>query len=219
MAIFGSYLSDERSLTGEVVRIVGLDTSVALLAGIIIFPACFAYNVEAGAGPALIFLSLPEVFSKMNGGAFWGSIFFLAMFFAALSTLVAVFENIVAYWIDIKKMERKKAVILNFFLIGLLSMPCILGAKVLSSIQPFGAGSSILDLEDFVVSNLLLHLGSLVMVLFCTWKLGWGWDKFIAEADKGIGLKFPKWLKTYCKFVLPLIIIFVFVAGLWQFFA
>lgn len=219
MAIFGSYLSDERSLTGEVVRIVGLDTSIALLSGLIIFPACFAYNVEAGAGPALIFLSLPEVFSKMTGGAFWGTIFFLAMFFAALSTLVAVFENIVAYWIDIKKMERKKAVILNFFLIGLLSMPCILGANVLSSIQPFGAGSSILDLEDFVVSNLLLPLGSLVMVLFCTWKFGWGWDKFIAESDKGTGLKFPKWLKTYCKFILPLIIIFVFVAGLWQFFA
>ena len=219
MAIFGSYLSDERSLTGEVVRIVGLDTAIALLAGLIIFPSCFAYNVEAGAGPGLIFLSLPEVFSKMNGGVFWGTIFFLAMFFAALSTLVAVFENIVAYWIDIRNMERKKAVLLNFGLIAVLSMPCILGANVLSFIQPFGAGSSILDLEDFVVSNLLLPLGSLVMVLFCSWKIGWGWDNFIAEADKGKGMKFPKWLKPYCKYVLPLIIIFVFVAGLWQFFA
>lgn len=219
MAIFGSYLSDERRLTGEVVRIIGLDTFIALLAGLIIFPSCFAYNVEAGAGPSLIFLSLPEVFSQMAGGAFWGTIFFLAMFFAALSTLVAVFENIVAYWIDIRHMERKKAVALNFVLIGILSIPCILGFNVLSGVQPLGAGTGILDLEDFIVSNILLPLGSLVMVLFCTWKFGWGWDKFIAEADKGVGMKFPKWLRVYCKYILPLVIIFVFVAGIWQFFA
>lgn len=219
MAIFGSYLSDERSLTGEVVRIISLDTSIALLAGLIIFPACFAYNVEAGAGPSLLFISLPEVFSKMNGGVFWGTIFFLAMFFAALSTLVAVFENIVAYWIDIRKMDRKKAVILNFILIGVGSLPCILGFNVLSGVQPLGAGTGILDLEDFIVSNLLLPLGSLTMAIFCSWKIGWGWDNFIAEADKGTGLKFPKWLKGYCKYILPLIIIFVFVAGIITFFA
>ena len=140
------------------------------------------------------------------------------MAFAALSTLIAVFENIVSYWIDIKKMERRKAVIINFVLIFVLSLPCILGFNVLSGFQPLGAGTGILDLEDFLVSNIILPLGSLALVIFCTHRIGWGWDNFIQEADKGIGMKFPSWLRIYCKWILPLIIIFVFVVGLWQFF-
>lgn len=216
MAIFGSYFSSDRSLSGETVKIMALDTSIALLSGLIIFPACFAYGVEAGSGPALLFLSLPEVFAQMAGGSFWGAIFFLAMAFAALSTLIAVFENIVSYWIDIRNMERKKAVLLNFVLIFVLSIPCILGFNVLAGFQPFGPGTGILDLEDFLVSNILLPLGSLVMVLFCTLKCGWGWDGFLEEADKGNGMKFPKWLRFYCKWILPMIILFVCVVGVVQ---
>ena len=218
MAIFGSYFPSERSLSGETIKIMSLDTLVALLSGLIIFPACFAYNVEAGAGPSLLFLSLPKVFSQMKGGRFWGAIFFLAMAFAALSTLIAVFENIVSYWIDIKKMERRKAVVLNFVLIFVLSLPCILGFNVLSGFQPLGAGTGILDLEDFLVSNIILPLGSLTLVIFCTHRIGWGWDNFITEADKGVGMKFPSWLRVYCKWILPLVIIFVFIVGLCQFF-
>ena len=216
MAIFGSYFSSERSLSGETVKIMALDTTVALLSGLIIFPACFAYGVEAGSGPGLLFLSLPEVFAKMAGGRFWGAVFFLAMAFAALSTLIAVFENIVSYWIDIKGLQRKKAVLLNFILLFVLSIPCVLGFNVLSGFQPLGEGSTVLDLEDFLVSNIILPLGSLVMVFFCTQKIGWGWKNFLTEADKGEGMKFPSWLRVYCKWILPLIIIFVFVVGLWQ---
>ena len=214
MAIFGSYFSSERSLSGETVKIMVLDTSVALLSGLIIFPACFSYGVEAGSGPALLFLSLPEVFAQMAGGRFWGALFFLAMAFAALSTLIAVFENIVSFWIDVKGMKRDRAVALNFVLLFVLSIPCILGFNVLSSFQPLGPGSGVLDLEDFIVSNIILPLGSLVMVFFCTLKKGWGWNGFIAEADKGEGMKFPSWLRFYCKWILPLIIIFVCVSGI-----
>lgn len=216
MTIFGSYIDKKRTLPGESVRIILLDTAVALLSGLIIFPACFAYNTEPSAGPALLFLSLPEVFSKMAGGRFWGTIFFLAMFFAALSTLIAVFENIVSYWIDRKGMTRRKAVILNFCLLFVLSLPCILGYNVLSSITPLGSGSTILDGEDFLVSNLILPLGSLMMVIFCTSKHGWGWNNFLKEADEGEGLKFPKWLRVYSSYILPVIILLVFFIGLIQ---
>lgn len=216
MSIFGSYFPKQTSLSGETVKIMILDTAVALLAGLIIFPACFAYNVEAGSGPSLLFLSLPEVFAKMAGGRFWGALFFLAMAFAALSTLIAVFENIVSYWIDIRGMKRSKAVIINAILLFFLSIPCILGFNVLSSFEPFGAGTGILDLEDFLVSNLILPLGSLTMVLFCTSKRGWGYDNFIKEADEGEGMKFPSWLRFYSKWILPLIIIIVCVVGVWQ---
>ncbi len=214
MAIFGSYFSNERSLSGETIKIMVLDTTIALLSGLIIFPACFAYGVEAGSGPSLLFLSLPEVFAQMKGGSFWGALFFLAMTFAALSTLIAVFENIVSYWIDIRGMSRKKAVAINIVLLFVLSLPCILGFNVLSGFQPLGEGSTILDFEDFLVSNIILPLGSLIMVFFCTSKLGWGWKNFTAEADKGLGMKFPSWLRVYCKWILPLVIIFVFVVGL-----
>ena len=215
MAIFGSYFDNERSLGGESVRIICLDTTIALLSGFIIFPACSAFSVEAGSGPSLLFISLPNVFTQMGLGNIWGAVFFLAMIFASISTLIAVFENIVAYWMDQRGWTRKNAVILNFILLFILSIPCVLGFNVLSGFQPFGPGTGILDLEDFVVSNLILPLGSMAFVLFCTMKRGWGWDNFIKEADQGEGLKFPSWLRIYCKYILPIIILIVTINGIY----
>ncbi|MDY5931548.1 MAG: sodium-dependent transporter [Candidatus Ornithospirochaeta sp.] len=216
MEIFGSYIGNERTLAGESARIILLDTAIALLSGFIIFPACSAYSVEPGAGPALLFLSLPKIFTQMQAGRFWGTVFFLAMFFAATSTLIAVFENISSYWIDQRGMERRKAALLNAVLLFFLSLPCILGFNVLSSFQPLGPGSGVLDLEDFIVSNLILPLGSMVFVIFCTCKKGWGWDAFTAEADKGKGMKFPAFLRFYSKYVLPFIILIVSIKGIWD---
>ena len=213
MTIFGSYIDKSRSLTGEALYIVLLDTVVALMAGLIIFPACFAFDVDAGSGPGLVFVTLPNVFNSMPGGQLWGMLFFIFMSFAALTTVIAVLENIVAYGIDVLKWTRKKAVAVNFVLVFLLSLPCALGFNVLSGIQPFGPGSMILDLEDFIVSNNLLPLGSMVFLFFCCYKRGWGWDNFIAEADTGKGLMFPKGLRLYVKYVLPFIVFFVFVQG------
>lgn len=213
MTIFGSYIDKSRSLTGEALYIVLLDTVVALMAGLIIFPACFAFDVDAGSGPGLVFVTLPNVFNSMPGGQLWGMLFFIFMSFAALTTVIAVLENIVAYGIDVLKWTRKKAVTVNFVLVFLLSLPCALGFNVLSGIQPFGPGSMILDLEDFIVSNNLLPLGSMVFLFFCCYKRGWGWDNFIAEADTGKGLMFPKGLRLYVKYVLPFIVFFVFVQG------
>ena len=213
MTIFGSYIGKQRSLTGESIHIMLLDTFVALMAGLIIFPACFAFNVDAGSGPGLIFVTLPNVFNSMPGGQLWGMLFFVFMSFAALTTVIAVLENIVAYGIDVLGWTRKKAVAVNFVLVFLLSLPCALGFNVLSDIQPFGPGSMILDLEDFIVSNNLLPLGSMVFLFFCCYKRGWGWDNFIAEADAGKGLMFPKGLRLYIKYILPFIVFFVFVQG------
>ena len=213
MTIFGSYIDKQRSLTGESIHILLLDTFVALMAGLIIFPACFAFDVDAGSGPGLVFVTLPNVFNSMPGGQLWGMLFFVFMSFAALTTIIAVLENIVAYGIDVLKWTRKKAVTVNFVLVFLLSLPCALGFNVLSGIQPFGPGSMILDLEDFIVSNNLLPLGSMVFLFFCCYKRGWGWDNFIAEADTGKGLMFPKGLRLYVKYVLPFIVFFVFVQG------
>ena len=213
MTIFGSYIDKQRSLTGESIHILLLDTFVALMAGLIIFPACFAFDVDAGSGPGLVFVTLPNVFNSMPGGQLWGMLFFIFMSFAALTTIIAVLENIVAYGIDVLKWTRKKAVTVNFVLVFLLSLPCALGFNVLSGIQPFGPGSMILDLEDFIVSNNLLPLGSMVFLFFCCYKRGWGWDNFIAEADTGKGLMFPKGLRLYVKYVLPFIVFFVFVQG------
>ena len=213
MTIFGSYIGKQRSLTGESIHIMLLDTFVALMAGLIIFPACFAFNVDAGSGPGLIFVTLPNVFNSMPGGQLWGMLFFVFMSFAALTTVIAVLENIVAYGIDVLGWTRKKAVAVNFVLVFLLSLPCALGFNVLSDIQPFGPGSMILDLEDFIVSNNLLPLGSMVFLFFCCYKRGWGWDNFIAEADAGKGLMFPKGLRLYVKYILPFIVFFVFVQG------
>jgi NSS family neurotransmitter:Na+ symporter len=219
MAIFGSYIDRSRTLTGESLNILALDTFVALMSGLIIFPASFAFDVAPDAGPSLIFITLPNIFNAMPGGHLWGSLFFLFMSFAALSTLVAVFENIVSYWIDVKQWSRKKAVLVNIILIIVLSLPCVLGFNVLSGFQPLGPGTGALDLEDFIVSTTLLPLGSLVFLLFCCSKRGWGWNSFIAEADQGQGVKFPQWAKTYVMYGLPALVIFVFVMGYWNIFA
>lgn len=213
IAIFGSYIGKERSLTGEAVCVTLLDTFVALIAGLIIFPSCFAYGVDPGEGPSLIFLTLPNVFNSMNGGRLWGSLFFLFMVFAAASTIIAVFENIISFAIDLTGCNRQKAVIVNLIAIIVLSMPCVLGFNLWSSFQPMGSGSNVLDLEDFIVSNNLLPLGSLVYLLFCTSRYGWGWKNFLKEADEGNGLQFPKWSRIYVSYVLPLIVLFIFVQG------
>ena len=218
MAIFGSYIGKERTLTGESINIVALDTFVALMSGLIIFPASFAFNVSPDAGPSLIFITLPNIFNAMQGGHLWGTLFFVFMSFAALSTLVAVFENIVSYWID-RGWSRKKAVAVNIVAIILLSLPCVLGFNVLSGFQPLGSGSGVLDLEDFIVSSTLLPLGSLVFLLFCCSKRGWGWKNFIAEADAGKGMKFPTWARSYVTYILPVLVIFVFIMGYWNIFS
>ncbi|WP_304509357.1 sodium-dependent transporter [Anaerotignum sp.] len=213
IAIFGSYIDRSRSLTGEGIFITILDTMVALMAGLIIFPACFAYGISPDAGPSLIFITLPNVFNAMPGGRLWGTLFFLFMCFAALSTVIAVFENIISFGTDLTNASRKKVVAINLVAIIILSLPCVLGFNLLSGIQPLGAGSSVLDLEDFIVSNNILPLGSVVYVLFCTWKIGWGWDNFMAEANSGKGLKFPRFIRLYVQWLLPLIVLFVFVMG------
>ena len=216
MAIFGSYIDKNRSLTGETLSICGLDTLVALLSGLVIFPACFAFKVLPGSGPGLVFVTLPNIFNKMAAGRLWGTLFFIFMSFAALSTLTAVFENILAFCKDLWNWERKKAVLINGIIIFITSLPCILGFNVLSFITPLGAGSTIQDLEDFIVSNNLLPLGSLIYLLFCTSRYGWGWDNFIQEANTGKGIRFPRWGKAYFTYILPVIIIFILLMGYWQ---
>ncbi len=213
MCIFGSYLKKEHSLTGEASYIVMIDTFVAIVAGLIIFPACFSYNVQPNAGPGLLFITLPNIFNSMDNGQFWGTIFFVFMSFAALSTVIAVFENIISYAIDVWKMPRKKATIINSIAIWLLSIPCILGFNEWSDFEPLGKGTGILDLEDFIVSANLLPLGSLLFLLFCTQRFGWGFDNFLKEANAGQGVHFPKWLRAYLTYVLPIIILVVFVNG------
>lgn len=213
MAIFGSYIGNEYTLTGEAINVTLLDTFVAFVAGLIIFPACFAFGVNPGQGPSLIFITLPNIFNAMPGGRIWGSLFFVFMSFAALSTVIGVFENIISCAMDSRGWSRKKAVVVNLIAIILLSLPCVLGYNVWSSFQPLGAGSAVLDLEDFLVSNNLLPLGSLIYLAFCTSRYGWGWDNFIEEADKGKGVKFPKQLRFYVTWILPLIVLYVFTMG------
>lgn len=213
MAIFGSYISRDRSLMGESINICILDTCVAFMAGLIIFPACFSFGVNPGEGPGLVFVTLPNIFNQMAGGKIWGTLFFVFMTFAALSTIIAVFENTVSFMIDLKGWSRKKSVIFNGILITVLSIPCVLGFNVWSGFAPFGGTSTIQDLEDFIVSSNLLPLGSLAYLLFCVSKHGWGWENFIKEVDAGKGIKFPKWAKGYLKYVLPIIVIIIFVMG------
>jgi len=213
IAIFGSYIDKSRTLTGEAICVTLLDTFVALIAGLIIFPACFAFGVKPDSGPSLIFITLPNVFNAMQGGRLWGTLFFLFMFFAAASTIIAVFENIISFAIDLTGCSRKKAVLINLFLILFLSLPCILGFNLWSGFQPLGEGTNILDLEDFFVSNNLLPLGSLVYLFFCTSRYGWGWKNFCEEADSGAGLKFPKWSRFYVSYVLPFIVLIIFIKG------
>lgn len=219
MLIFGSYLGNERSLTGEAISITGLDTFVALTAGFVIIPACFSFGIEPGAGPRLVFITLPNIFSKMGGGRIWGALFFLFLTFAALTTIIAVFENIVSFAMDLFNWSRKKSVLVNAVLMSILSMPCVLGFNLLSGIQPFGSGSTIMDLEDFIVSNNLLPLGSLGYVLFCTSRNGWGWKAFMEEADKGTGIHFPGKFKGYVAYVIPVIIIVIYLKGYYDMFA
>ena len=219
MLIFGSYIGKERKLTGEALSITALDTSVALMAGFIIIPACFAYGIEPGAGPSLIFITIPNIFAQMPGGRIWLAFFFLFLTFAACTTIVAVFENIISFNIDMLGWTRKKSVLVSAVLIILLSMPCVLGYNLWSGVQLLGEGSTVLDFEDFIVSNNLLPLGSLGYVLFCTRKNGWGWENFVAEANTGAGIGFPKGLKGYMSYVLPLIIIVIYLKGYYEYFS
>ena len=214
MASFGSYIGNENSLLGESVNVVILDTFVAICSGLIIIPACFAYGVESTAGPGLIFITLPNIFNNMPLGRLWGSLFFVFMSFAAFSTVLAVFENIMAMNMDLFGWDRTKTGLVNILLLFLLSLPCALGFNILSAIQPLGEGSSFLDLEDYIVSNYLLPLGALVFVLFCTRSIGWGWENFKNEANKGDGLKVQDWMRPFVTWVLPALIIVVFIMGI-----
>ena len=214
MAIFGSYIDREHSLMGEAVNVALLDTFVAITSGLIIFPACFAYGVEPGKGPGLIFVTLPNIFNHMPLGRLWGSLFFVFMTFAAFSTVLAVFENIMACVMELTGWNRTKTGLICGIALFVLSLPCLLGFNVLSSIQPMGADTGIMDLEDFLVSNLLLPGGSLLFVLFCTLRYGWGWDSFVEEANAGRGMKVASWMRGYMTFVLPVIIAVILLLGL-----
>ena len=214
MAIFGSYIGKERSLLGESVNVALLDTLVAIASGLIIFPACFAYGVDVNSGPGLIFITLPNIFNNLPMGRLWGSLFFVFMSFAALSTVLAVFEEIVACTQDLFGWGRKKACIINGILLFVLSMPCCLGFNVLSFIQPMGEGTTIMDLEDFIVSNLILPLGSLVIILFCVLKKGWGWDNYMNEVNTGRGLKMKGFMRGYMTYVLPVLVLALFIIGI-----
>ncbi len=216
IAIFGSYIGKEHRLAGEALRIGILDTSVAFVSGLIIFPACFAFGVSPGEGPSLIFITLPNIFNDMSMGRLWGALFFVFLSFAALSTVIAVFENIISFAMDMWGWSRKKAIAVNFAAILLLSMPCILGYNVWSFIQPLGPGSDISGLEDFLVSYNLLPLGSVVYLLFCVSRRGWGWKNFLAEANAGQGLKFPAAVRIYVTYILPFIVLCVLAVGYWN---
>lgn len=220
LAIFGSYIDKERSLLGESISITLLDTSVALISGLIIFPACFAFGVNPDSGFGLIFVTLPNIFNNMPLGQLWGALFFIFLFFAALTTIIAVFENIVSCFSDMFNWTRKKSVIINMIGIIILSMPCLLGFSVWSNIQPV-FGGNIMGLEDFIISNNLLPLGSLVYLLFCVSRYGWGWgwDNFLSEANSGKGLKFPRFFHFYLKWILPFIVLFIFIQGYLPYFS
>ena len=217
IAIFGSYISKNRSLTGEALTILSLDTSVALISGLIIFPACFTYNngVTADAstvGASFLFTTLSSIFNAMPGGRIIGALFFIFMIFAALSTVIAVFENIMSFWLELTKLSRPKVAIINILLVFALSLPCVLGFTVLSNLQI--AGKGIMDMEDFAVSNIMLPLGSLFYVLFCTTRYGWGWDKYFGEVNTGEGLKLPRFLKPYLSYVLPVVLFALFIVSI-----
>lgn len=213
MAIFGSYLDKKRSLLGESLQICALDTLVALLSGLIVIPSCFAFGVSPDAGPGLIFVTLPGVFANMAGGRIWGTLFFLFLAFAAFTTIIAVFENIVTYWRDAHGWSRRRAVLVNMAALTLLSLPCIFGFNYLSGFQPLGFGSNIMDLEDFIVSYNLLPLGSLVYLLFCVRKSGWGFDGFLAEVNAGEGMRLSRRLRAYLTYVLPAVVVVIYLRG------
>ena len=216
MSIFGSYIGKEHSLLGESVRIVVLDTFVAITAGLIIFPACFTYHVDQTSGPSLIFITLPNIFANMSMGRLWGSLFFLFMAFAAMSTVLAVFENIICCGMELTGCSRKKSSLVNLVLIILLSMPCVLGYNLWAWDGFAVFGGAVLDVEDFLVSNLFLPLGSLVYLLFCVTHYGWGWQNYKKEVNTGKGLKVQDWMRGYLTYVLPLIVVFIFAFGLYD---
>ncbi len=218
MLIFGSYIGKDRSLAGEAFMVAGLDTFVALVSGLITIPACFSFGIEPGAGPSLIFLTLPNVFANLPGGRFWGSLFFMFLYFAALSTMIGVFENDVSFSIDLLGMDRRKAALIAGIVITIGSIPCALGFNLWSAFQPLKEGNCIMDLEDFIVSNLILPFGSLVCCLFCTTRYGWGFDNYIEEANMGEGIKVHPGLKLYFKYILPVIMAFLCVYGLVSYF-
>ena len=213
MEIFGSYINREHTLLKETVCIVILDTLIALFAGVLIFSVCFSYKVDVSGGPGLIFVSLPNIFKDMTGGRVLGAVFFFFLTLAAMTTLIAVFEAMIAYLMDEFKLKRLSAAAIVTSAVGILSMPCVLGFNLWSSFQPLGKGSCVLDLEDFIVSMNLLPLGSLMVVIFCTWKFGWGWKNAIAEINEGRGVKFPDKSYFYVKYILPVIIIVIFILG------
>ena len=213
MEIFGSYMDRQYTLTGEAVRIGALDTFVALMSGLIIFPACFSFGVQPDAGPSLIFVTLPNIFVNMAGERIWGSLFFLFMTFASFSTVMAVFENIISFSLDMYKVDRKKAVLINGVIVLIASIPCVLGYNIWSDLHLIG-GRDVLDSEDFLVSNLLLPIGSLIYLLFCVTRFGWGFDNYYKECNAGEGLKLPRILKPYLQFVLPVLILIIIVLGL-----
>ena len=213
MEIFGSYMGKEHTLAGEGAKICALDTFVAIMSGLIIFPACFSYGVEVGAGPSLIFITLPNVFVNMTGGRVWGCLFFMFMTFASFSTVIAVFENIMSFAIDMFGWSRNKAALVNGVIILIASLPCVFGYNIWSDLNLIG-GRDVLDSEDFIVSNLLLPIGSLVYLLFCVTKWGWGFEKYLDEANTGKGLNISKKLKPYFQFILPLLILFILIQGL-----
>ena len=213
MEIFGSYMGKEHSLPGEAIRISLLDTFVAIMAGLIIFPACFSFGVKPDAGPSLIFVTLPNVFVNMAGGRVWGTMFFLFMTFASFSTVMAVFENIISFCVDMFGIDRKKAVLINGVIILLASLPCVFGYNIWSDLHLIG-GRDVLDSEDFIVSNLLLPIGSLIYLLFCVTRFGWGFDNYMKECNEGEGLHFGKALKPYFQYILPVLIIIIIIQGL-----
>ena len=218
MAIFGSYIGKERSLMGESVSVAVLDTFVAVVSGLIIFPACFTYGVEAGSGPKLIFVTLPTVFNHMPMGSLWGALFFIFMTFAALTTVLAVFENILACCMDLFGWSRKKACLINCLLMLVLALPCALGFNLLSGVHPLGGNTNFMDLEDFLVSNIILPVGSLIFLLFVVTKKGWGWKNFMAEANEGKGLKVKNWMRGYMTYILPFLFLAIFLIGLVTYF-
>lgn len=213
MAIFGSYIDKKRTLLGESVNIAILDTFVAIVSGLIIFPSCFAFGISPDMGPSLIFVTLPNVFNGMAGGRIWGTLFFIFMTFAAFSTILAVFENIISCGMDLFHWSRKKSCTINLIALLILSLPCVLGYNLWSGIQPLGEGSTILDLEDFAVSNVILPIGSLCYLLFCVSRMGWGFDKYQKEANTGEGLKVPGWIRIYATYILPVLLLILIILG------
>lgn len=218
LAVFGSYIGKAKRLTGEAIWVIVLDTFVAIMAGLIIFPACFAYGVSPSSGPNLLFVTLPNVFNHMAFGCLWGTLFFLFMAFASMSTIIAVFENLIVCFFELLHVDRRKIIRAGIPVMILLSLPCVLGFNVWSGFTPFGPGTGVLDLEDFFVSYNLLPLGSLVYLAFCTSRYGWGWKNFLREADTGRGVAFPQWIRCYVTYILPLIVLVIFLNGYYALF-